>query len=112
MRLQTTELGHTVLHEGERVFDDMREEFVEDVSEEPLAAFENVLRYIVGEDRVRIGAPGWTAHGLNDDGATASVIALTAPLPEEAEIRTAAMRREARTPVLPVERSPGRDQGC
>lgn len=62
MRLQATERGVAMLHEGEAIFEELREQWEKQVGAGPLAAVEEALRQLVGSNTVRLDAPGWTAN--------------------------------------------------
>jgi DNA-binding MarR family transcriptional regulator len=64
MRLHVTEHGLTMLREGEAIFDELREQWEQQVGAGSLAAVEEALRRLVGSNTVRLDAPGWTARDL------------------------------------------------
>jgi hypothetical protein len=62
MRLRVTEEGLALMREGERVFDEMRDALAETVGAEALATTEDVLRRLVGDRAIDLGAPGPAAR--------------------------------------------------
>jgi DNA-binding MarR family transcriptional regulator len=65
MRLQVTERGLAMLREGESIFDEIRDRWAEQVGIESVAALENALRLLVGDNVVRLDSPGWAARDLD-----------------------------------------------
>lgn len=65
MRLLVTDHGHAMLRTGERIFDDLRADWEKQVGVAALAAVEESLRALVGDDGVRLDSPGAAAsdHG-------------------------------------------------
>jgi DNA-binding MarR family transcriptional regulator len=61
-RLEVTPLGLDVLREGEAVFEELRARWERTLGADALARLEADLATVVGDDAVRIDAPGWTAH--------------------------------------------------
>ena len=61
-RLTVTPLGAQVMREGEQIFDQLRLQFEEQVGARQLQSFEKTLRALVGDEPVRLDAPGWAAH--------------------------------------------------
>jgi hypothetical protein len=55
------------MREGERVFDEMRDALAEAVGAEALATAEDVLRRLVGDRAIDLGAPGSTTRPLDLD---------------------------------------------
>jgi DNA-binding MarR family transcriptional regulator len=58
MRLQVTEHGHAMLREGEKIFDEMRSLWEKQVGAEQVSTLEAALRALVGDNGVRLDAPG------------------------------------------------------
>jgi DNA-binding MarR family transcriptional regulator len=67
MRLRVTEEGLALMREGERVFDEMRDALAEAVGADALATTEDVLRRLVGDRAIDLGAPGSTTRPLDLD---------------------------------------------
>ena len=61
-RLQVTPLGLEVLREGEAIFEDLRARWERKLGAAELARLEADLATLVGDDAVRVDAPGWAAH--------------------------------------------------
>jgi DNA-binding MarR family transcriptional regulator len=68
MRLYVTDHGHAMLHEGEAIFDQLREQWAEQVGTEALERVESTLRQLVGDSAGRPDTPGWMAQSLEADG--------------------------------------------
>jgi len=60
-RLEITALGRRVMREGEQIFDELREAWQAEVGAAELAELEARLAEYVGEDGVRLDAPGWAS---------------------------------------------------
>ena len=63
-RIEVTPLGHDVMHQGEAIFDVLREGWELRLGKGELAALEAQLTTLVGDAPVRVGAPGWVAQDL------------------------------------------------
>jgi DNA-binding MarR family transcriptional regulator len=61
-RLQVTPLGREVLREGEAVFEELRARWERKLGADALARLEADLATLVGDDAVRVDAPGWVAR--------------------------------------------------
>lgn len=61
-RLEVTPLGLDVLREGEAVFEELRARWERRLGVAELARLEADLATLVGDDVVRVDAPGWAAH--------------------------------------------------
>ncbi|MDQ0372675.1 MarR family winged helix-turn-helix transcriptional regulator [Cellulomonas humilata] len=61
-RLQVTPLGLEVLREGEAIFEELRGRWERTLGAAELARLEADLAMLVGDDAVRVDAPGWVAH--------------------------------------------------
>lgn len=60
-RLQVTDRGIEMLRTGEAVFKSLRADWEREVGAKKLASVEEVLRRLVGDDRIRLDSPGWIA---------------------------------------------------
>ncbi|MFG1925029.1 MarR family winged helix-turn-helix transcriptional regulator [Cryptosporangium sp. NPDC048952] len=67
MRLHVTERGLAMRREGEAIFDEMREQWEEQVGAEALRGVEDALRQLLGDQRVRLDSPGWLMQDLPAD---------------------------------------------
>ncbi|WP_378143993.1 hypothetical protein ACFJGV_11115 [Cnuibacter sp. UC19_7] len=56
-----------LLREGEAVFEEMRSELESQVGAGALADAEDVLRALVGENVIRLHAPGWSGGEAGSD---------------------------------------------
>ena len=65
-RLQVTALGFDVLREGEAIFDELRDQWEQQIGAAELEKFEMQLAALVGTVPVRFDAPGWFARDLGD----------------------------------------------
>jgi hypothetical protein len=72
MRLIVTERGASLLREGEAVFDEMRDRLLKRVGTEQVATLEETLRALVGDNAIRLDAPGWAAAETADPSSTPS----------------------------------------
>jgi DNA-binding MarR family transcriptional regulator len=61
-RILVTALGHEVMREGERIFDELRGAWGEQLGHRQLAQLERQLAAFVGDARIRLDAPGWVAR--------------------------------------------------
>ena len=57
-----TPLGLEVLREGEAIFEELRGRWERKLGAAELARLEADLAMLVGDDAVRVDAPGWVAH--------------------------------------------------
>jgi DNA-binding MarR family transcriptional regulator len=62
-RLTVTEDGRAVMAEGERIFNGVRARLGERVGADRLRDLEETLALLVGDEPVRLDAPGWVASG-------------------------------------------------
>jgi len=65
-RLQVTALGFEVMRAGEAVFDELRDKWKRKIGAKQLERLESDLVTLVGASPVRVEAPGWIAHGLDE----------------------------------------------
>jgi DNA-binding MarR family transcriptional regulator len=63
-RLQVTPLGFDVLRQGEAIFEELREQWEQQIGISELATLEARLTTLIGDRAVRVDAPGWTAQDL------------------------------------------------
>lgn len=63
-RIEVTALGWNVMHEGERIFDELRDQWEQQLGAEQLAELEAQLTAFVGDSTVRVEAPGWIAQDM------------------------------------------------
>jgi len=66
MRLQISARGAALLREGERIFDDLRTRWQQQIGAEKLAELESTLTELLGAQPVRLDTPGWLARDLGD----------------------------------------------
>jgi len=66
-RVQVTKRGLAVMREGERVFDELREQWAQRIGPAKLRTLEKQLAELLGSSRVRLDdTPGWMARGLDE----------------------------------------------
>ena len=61
-RIRVTPLGHEVMREGERVFNELRDAWARQLGHTELTRLEEQLTAFVGESPIRLDAPGWVAR--------------------------------------------------
>lgn len=61
-RIRVTDLGHEVMSEGERIFDELRNAWGEQLGDTELAHLETQLATFVGNAPIRLDAPGWISQ--------------------------------------------------
>lgn len=61
-RLRVTEHGLAMLGQGEAIFDELREQWEKQVGAASLAALEETLRSLVGNNAIQLDSPGWIAR--------------------------------------------------
>jgi DNA-binding MarR family transcriptional regulator len=64
-RLQVTALGFEVMRVGEAVFDELRDKWRRQIGTKELERLEADLAALVGPSPVRVEAPGWIVHSLD-----------------------------------------------
>lgn len=62
MKLVLTDLGREVISTGEAIFDELRSAWEREIGAEAMADLEAQLARMVGEDPIRLDAPGWVAR--------------------------------------------------
>ena len=67
-RIRVTDLGHEVMREGERIFDELRNTWGEQVGHKQLAQLEEQLTAFVGDSPIRLEAPGWVSREPGSSG--------------------------------------------
>ncbi|MFF6992971.1 MarR family transcriptional regulator [Streptomyces sp. NPDC010273] len=65
-RLHVTSLGHEVLRQGESIFDELRDQWKQQIGSSELARLETHLTDLVGAQPVRLDAPGWLVQDLGE----------------------------------------------
>ena len=60
--LQVTSLGEEVMRQGEAIFDELRDRWLQQIGPDALADLEAHLTALVGPRPVRLDAPGWVSH--------------------------------------------------
>jgi DNA-binding MarR family transcriptional regulator len=67
MRVRVTDHGHALLRTGEAVFDELRARWEAEVGADTVAAAEEAVRRLVGDNAVRLDSPGWPDTDADPD---------------------------------------------
>ncbi len=65
-RLQVTALGFEVLHQGEAIFDELRDQWERQIGSAQLESLERHLAALVSDPPVRFDTPGWMTRDLGE----------------------------------------------
>jgi DNA-binding MarR family transcriptional regulator len=65
-RLQVTPRGFEVLHTGEAIFEELRDQWARRLGVTDFETFEKQLATLVGTQPIRFDTPGWSAHDLGE----------------------------------------------
>ena len=65
-RLQVTALGFEVLHQGEQIFDELRDGWERQIGAAELERLEELLAALVGVPEIRFDTPAWLARDLGE----------------------------------------------
>jgi DNA-binding MarR family transcriptional regulator len=65
-RLQVTALGFDVMRQGEAVFDELRDQWAQQIGAAELDRIEDHLAALAGAQPVRFDTPGWIARGVGE----------------------------------------------
>ena len=65
-RLQVTALGLEVMRQGEAVFDELRDQWAQQIGAAELHRMEDHLTALVGAQPVRFDTPGWIARDVGE----------------------------------------------
>jgi DNA-binding MarR family transcriptional regulator len=65
-RLQVTALGLDVMRQGEAVFDELRDQWAQQIGAAELDGIEDHLTALVGAQPVRLDTPGWIARDVGE----------------------------------------------
>ena len=65
-RLQVTALGFDVMRQGEAVFDQLRDQWAQQIGAAELHRMEDHLTALVGAQPVRFDTPGWIARDVGE----------------------------------------------
>jgi DNA-binding MarR family transcriptional regulator len=65
-RLQVTALGFDVMRQGEEVFDELRDQWAQQIGAAELDRIEDHLTALVGAQPVRFDTPGWIARDIGE----------------------------------------------
>ena len=61
-RVRVTDRGHSLMREGEAIFEELREEWARTLGAAGLARLERDLAKVVGDSAVQVQAAGWAAQ--------------------------------------------------
>lgn len=65
-RLHVTARGFDVLREGEAIFEDLREQWAQQIGAAELETLQAQLAQLIGSGPLRLDTPGWMAQDLSD----------------------------------------------
>jgi DNA-binding MarR family transcriptional regulator len=65
-RLQVTALGFDVMRQGEAIFDELRDQWAQQIGAAEFETFETHLATLVGSLPVRFDTPGWITRDLGE----------------------------------------------
>ena len=65
-RLQVTALGFDVMRQGEEVFDELRDQWAQQIGAAELDRIEDHLTALAGAQPVRFDTPGWIARDIGE----------------------------------------------
>ena len=65
-RLQVTALGFDVMRQGEAIFDELRDQWAEQIGAAELERIEDHLTALAGAQPVRFDTPGWIARDVGE----------------------------------------------
>ena len=58
-RIRVTDRGLAMLHEGETIFNELREQWEQQVGTASLSSLEETLHELLGDKTIRLDSPGW-----------------------------------------------------
>ena len=65
-RLTVSDFGHRMMRDGEAIFNELRQTWADRIGHDELARLEERLTTFVGDETIRLGAPGWVSQDLPD----------------------------------------------
>jgi len=65
-RLKVSDFGHRMMRDGEAIFNELRQTWADRIGHDELARLEERLTTFVGDETIRLGAPGWVSQDLPD----------------------------------------------
>jgi DNA-binding MarR family transcriptional regulator len=67
MHLQVSDRGLAMLREGAAIFDELRDQWEQQVGAEAVEQLERTLRQLLGSNTVRLDTPGWLVQDLGGE---------------------------------------------
>jgi DNA-binding MarR family transcriptional regulator len=65
-RIRVTDRGLAMLHAGETIFDELREQWEQQVGTASLSSLEETLRELLGDKSIRLDSPGWIMRDVEN----------------------------------------------
>jgi DNA-binding MarR family transcriptional regulator len=65
-RIRVTERGLAMLHEGETIFNELREQWEQQVGTASLSSLEETLGKLLGDKTIRLDSPGWIMRDVEN----------------------------------------------
>ena len=65
-RIRVTNRGLAMLHEGETIFNELREQWEQQVGTASLSSLEETLRKLLGDKTIRLDSPGWIMRDVEN----------------------------------------------
>ncbi len=65
-RIRVTDRGLAMLHEGETIFNELREQWEQQVGTVSLSSLEETLRKLLGDKTIRLDSPGWIMRDVEN----------------------------------------------
>ena len=65
-RIRVTDRGLAMLHEGETIFNELREQWEQQVGTASLSSLEETLRELLGDKTIRLDSPGWIMRDIEN----------------------------------------------
>jgi DNA-binding MarR family transcriptional regulator len=65
-RIRVTDRGLAMLHEGETIFNELREQWEQQVGTASLSSLEETLRKLLGDKTIRLDSPGWIMRDVEN----------------------------------------------
>jgi len=65
-KIRVTDRGLAMLQEGETIFDELREQWEQQVGTASLSSLEETLRELLGDKTIRLDSPGWIMRDVEN----------------------------------------------
>jgi DNA-binding MarR family transcriptional regulator len=66
MHIRVTDRGLAMLQEGETIFNELREQWEQQVGTSSLSSLEETLRELLGDKTIRLDSPGWIMRDVEN----------------------------------------------